>query len=93
MLDYPRAIGCDTNDRFPKFVPTEADVEEANALGFRDYILLHPTNAIATKRGIWPTEGWAALARALHERYDVPILLTGAHADEQINECDPPVSS
>jgi ADP-heptose:LPS heptosyltransferase len=51
-----------------------------------DYIILHPTNAIASKRGIWPTQGWAAVARALHEQFGVPIVLSGADSDKQINE-------
>ena len=29
LLDFARAIGCDTDDRFPRFVPTSADIKEA----------------------------------------------------------------
>jgi ADP-heptose:LPS heptosyltransferase len=92
LLDYARAVGCDTDDIHPRFVPTAEDVDEASReivrRGAHDgaFIVLHPTNAIATKRNIWPVEGWARLARALRERFRVPILLSGSNADIEINE-------
>ncbi|MBV8638035.1 MAG: hypothetical protein JO322_08100 [Candidatus Eremiobacteraeota bacterium] len=92
LLDYARAIGCDTGDTHPRFIPTPEDNDEAEALRVTlslskgNYIILHPTNAIASKRGIWPAEGWAAVARALYEKFRVPVLLSGSNADEQINE-------
>ena len=92
LLDYARAIGCTTHDTYPRFVPTESDVAEADqlrvtlSLSKGDYIILHPTNAVASKRGIWPTQGWASLARALLQKFGVPVLLTGADSDKQINE-------
>jgi lipopolysaccharide heptosyltransferase II len=92
LLDYARAIGCDTADIYPRFVPTASDTEEADrlrvtlSLSKGGYIIVHPTNAIASKRGIWPTEGWAAVARTLHEKFRVPILLSGADSDKEINE-------
>jgi ADP-heptose:LPS heptosyltransferase len=85
LLDYARALGCDTNDRIPSFVPTPEDQAEAEALGMTDFIILHPTNAVASKRGIWPTQGWAALARALPDRFDTTVLLSGAPGDAAIN--------
>jgi len=85
LLDYARALGCDTNARIPSFVPTPDDEREAAALGFDAYMILHPTNAIASQRGIWPTRGWAALARALTERFTCTVLLSGAPADTAIN--------
>lgn len=85
LLDYARAIGCDTSDRIPRFVPTREDEAEAAALGVNDYIILHPTNAIASRRGIWPTQGWAALARTLAESFDAAVLLSGAKGDAAIN--------
>lgn len=91
LLDYARAIGCDTSDRVPRFVPTLQDelvipsvVSEANVVE-GPYIILHPTNAIASQRGIWPTQGWAALARALADRFDATVLLSGAKSDVAIN--------
>lgn len=92
LLDYARAVGCDVHDTHPRFVPTATDSSEADrlrvtlSLSKGGYIIVHPTNAIASKRGIWPTEGWATLARTLHETLGVPILLTGADCDKTINE-------
>ncbi len=91
VLDYARAIACDTTDTAPHFTPTGADRTQAAALlqklnVFVDaYVVLHPTNAVAPKRGLWPTEGWAALARALRARFDMPVLLSGSTADAAIN--------
>ncbi len=91
LLDYARAIGCDTADRGPQFVPTPHDEDEANALlrelriAPANFTILHPTNAIAPKRGIWPLAGWAKLARAMQERFRSSVLLTGSKDDEQIN--------
>ncbi len=94
LLDYARALGCDTNDRIPAFVPTAEDIAEAESVILRcepkasleGQIILHPTNAIASQRGIWPTQGWAALARALAENFECTVLLSGAQADAAINE-------
>ena len=85
LLDYARVLGCDTNDRIPRFTPTPEDEREASALGMNDYVILHPTNAIASQRGIWPVQGWAALARALVEAFDTTVLLSGAKSDHAIN--------
>jgi len=91
VLDYPRAIGCDTSDAFPRFVPADADDAQARTL-MADlrlcadrFIIMHPTNAIAPKRGIWPVEGWAALATALRSRFGLPLLVSGSPADAPIN--------
>ncbi len=90
LLDYARALGCDASDRTPSFVPTERDREDADALiarlGTPRYTIVHPTNAIAPKRGNWPTKGWSALARALSERLDRPVLISGSPADRAIND-------
>lgn len=91
LLDYARAVGCDTDDHIPSFVPTPDDEMEANlviagATREGPYIILHPTNAVASQRGIWPTQGWAALARALAERFETTVLLSGAPTDVTINE-------
>lgn len=91
QLDYARALGCDAPDAVPRFQPTEADELECVTLRSErserlegPYLILHPTNAEATKRGIWPTQGWAALARALRERFDMPVLISGTTADASI---------
>lgn len=91
VLDYARALNCDACDTVPRFVPTDGDAAEAESLlaALRltkgEYVILHPTNAIAPQRGIWPVEGWAALARALHDEFEVPVLLSGSAADTEIN--------
>lgn len=90
LLDYARAIGCDTNDSAPRFVPAPQDEREAadlltalNVTSSR-FAILHATNAIAPERGIWPIEGWVALARAMQERLGARVLLSGAPADREI---------
>ena len=85
LLDYARTLDCDTNDLIPSFVPTPEDVAEAELLALDDFIILHPTNAIASQRGIWPVQGWAALARALAEAFDCMVVLSGAPGDAAIN--------
>jgi ADP-heptose:LPS heptosyltransferase len=90
LLDYARALGCDTKDRIPSFVPTAQDVEEAESVTLSlskgaDFIILHPTNAIASRRGVWPTRGWALLARELAGTFDAMVLLSGAPGDAAIN--------
>lgn len=89
LLDYARALGCDTADPLPRIVPTEQDGAQARALLGQmrvggPFLILHTTNAIAPRRGIWPLQGWIALARGLRERFDVPVLLSGANEDRAI---------
>jgi ADP-heptose:LPS heptosyltransferase len=83
LLDFARAIGCDTEDRRYRFVPTPEDEAQAAAIvaGHGDFILLNPCNAIASARREWPVEGWASLAAALQERYDATVLVSGSSAD------------
>ena len=84
LLDFARAIGCDTADRRYRFVPTLEDEAQARALLPHPGIILNPCNAVASERGIWPVAGWASLARALIERYDIPVAIAGAPADAPI---------
>ncbi len=92
LLDYARALGCETESAVPRFIPTDEDTSQAGALRAElhlpddGYVILHPANAIAAKRGIWPARGWATLARALRERFGVPVLLSGSSADQTVNE-------
>lgn len=94
LLDYARAVGCDTADRAYRFVPTAQDEREADALCVNlslskngsKFLLLNPCNAVASKRGIWPVDGWAKLANELNRRYDVPVLISGSPADAPV--CD-----
>jgi ADP-heptose:LPS heptosyltransferase len=90
LLDYARALGCDAPGAVPHFVPTETDEREAagilNGIAEKPFLILHPTNAVATRRGFWPTGGWSALARALLERFEMPVLVSGTDADRPIVE-------
>ncbi len=95
LLDYARALGCDTANAKPRFVPTESDehegrsVMERHGLERERFIVMHPSNAIASKRR-WPTMGWRRLARALRERFSLPVVVTGSAAERPIVEaiCD-----
>jgi ADP-heptose:LPS heptosyltransferase len=87
LLDFARAIGCDTADVFYRFVPTEQDERDAEALLAGDgFMLLNPCNAVASARGIWPLDGWATLARALRHRFGLRILVSGSPADVPMAE-------
>jgi heptosyltransferase II len=88
LLDYARAIGCDTRDRYYRLVPTNEDEREAGELREASgrFIILAPCNAVASRRRIWPPEGWAALGRALRERFDARVLVSGSPADAAIAE-------
>ncbi len=83
LLDYGRAIDCDTSDRQYRFVPTADDERKADELGARlgRFLILNPCNAVASRRGIWPLESWASLAIALREGFRARILVSGAPTD------------
>ncbi|MBV8531706.1 MAG: glycosyltransferase family 9 protein [Candidatus Eremiobacteraeota bacterium] len=88
LLDYARAIGCDTNDRRYRFLPTARDECEAGELsaGPEPFVILNPCNAVASRCDLWPLEGWAALAIALRNRFRARVLVTGSAADAPIAE-------
>ncbi|HEY6327613.1 MAG TPA: hypothetical protein VIW73_13995, partial [Candidatus Cybelea sp.] len=73
LLDFARALDCDTDDRQYRFVPTARDEREAAELeaAAGRFVILNPCNAVASARGIWPLEGWVSLARALRQHFDV----------------------
>ena len=90
LLDYARALACDTPDHQPRFVPTAQDdadataVLEKNALRSGEFFIVHPTNAIAPVRGVWPSIGWITLVKALQERFAVPVGVSGTSSDVPI---------
>jgi heptosyltransferase II len=88
LLDFARALGCDVNDGAYRFEPTPQDEREAEELaaGSERFVILNPCNAVASARGIWPREGWAALGRQLQARWDTAVLVSGAPADAPIAE-------
>jgi len=84
LLDFARALGCDATDRAYRFVPTPDDETAAHGVLPEPGIILNPFNAIASERGIWPVAGWAAVAQALLERFDLPVAVSGAPADAPV---------
>ena len=91
LLDYARAIDCDAVGAHPNLSPTAQDDRSAEELrrelsiARAEYLLLHPTNAIASERAVWPTMGWARIASALRRRFSMPVLLSGSAAEDRIN--------
>jgi heptosyltransferase-2 len=89
LLDYARAIGCDTADATPGFAVRD-DEREAAATLLRvhdvggEFYLLHPTRGLAAQRSRWPVEGFVALARRLVARDGVPVLVSGSPDDAGI---------
>jgi ADP-heptose:LPS heptosyltransferase len=89
LLDYARALGCDDAGAQPAFVPTDADRADADTLLQANavsgaFALLHPTRGLSAHRAQWPTEGLAAVARALAATHGLPLLITGAPDDAPI---------
>ena len=86
LLDYARALGCDTAERAYRFVPTPQDEREAGELGLdrSPFLLLNPCNAVASRRNHWPAAGWASLARTLRRRFGARVLLSGSAADARV---------
>jgi len=89
LLDYARAIGCDTKDTQPRFEIAAADEAAAND-ALRRYSMappfgmVHATCAATARRPYWPLEGWKALLRALQPRFSHPIIVSGSPADVEI---------
>ncbi len=94
LLDYARAIGCDAADHAYHFVPTAGDERDAETVAREaglsfdgspgGFVVLNPCNAIASQRGRWPVDGWGALATALQERFEAPIVISGGPGDVSI---------
>ena len=90
LLDYARALDCDTPDPVPTFVVTAVAREAiARALAAArvapSYVVLHPTRGISAIRDRWPTERFVALARALVAR-GFAVVVTGTNDDRPIAE-------
>jgi heptosyltransferase-2 len=89
LLDFARAIGCDTADAAPRFTVPDAaraslaaTLREAGVAG--RYIVLHPTRGIAASRERWPATRLAELARALGTAYGARVVVTGSADDRSI---------
>lgn len=88
VLDYARALGCDTGDAVPAFVPKPGHEHEADellaSLGVaHNFGIVHPANAIASRRA-WPTAAWTALARQAAAAFGTAIVISGGSEDSAI---------
>jgi heptosyltransferase-2 len=89
LLDYARAIGCDTSDATPVFEVDAAAEQNARALldaaGVRGpYAVLHPTRGITAARERWPAAPLGDLGRALVAAFGVPLVVSGAAPDAAV---------
>jgi ADP-heptose:LPS heptosyltransferase len=91
LLDYARALECDTEDTSPLFVVDDAARTSTRRL-LRgacidgDYAVLHPTRGIAAEGRRWPAPALAALGAALRESFGVRLVVTGTASDRAITE-------
>lgn len=90
LLDYARALGCDTSDAQPRVALGDDDRAEAGRLLERarvdgPFAILHPTRGI-TRSERWPSEPFARLVNALIERYEIPVLVSGSREDRPVVE-------
>ncbi len=90
LLDYARALQCDAADAVPSVRPTQGDLEQAQSV-LRDFhcendafVIVHPANAIASRRDTWPLQGWSALAAAVQRRFAIRVILSGSDDDRGI---------
>ncbi len=91
LLDYARALGCDTPDATPQFAVRDEEREAAQRLlRVHDvagaYHVLHPTRGLSAQRSRWPVDGFVTLAKRLVARDGVPVLVTGSADDAPVAE-------
>jgi heptosyltransferase-2 len=91
LLDFARALGCDTADATPRFVVSDAARGSvarllASAGVAEPYVVLHPTRGITAARERWPTARFAELARAIAATEGVRVVITGGAGDREIAE-------
>jgi len=89
LLNYARAIDCDTNDLQPSFPIRPEEEAQADALlapvvGGRSFAIVHPTCAVAPRRPVWPIDGWVSVVRGLEQQFGIPVLISGSAADRPI---------
>jgi ADP-heptose:LPS heptosyltransferase len=91
LLDYARALDCDTPDATPIFQLTSDDRIAGEVL-LRDadvrsgYLVIHPTRGISSRRPKWPVERLAALTRELSLRFGYPVVVSGGPGDSSVAE-------
>jgi ADP-heptose:LPS heptosyltransferase len=91
LLDFARAIGCDTPDATPRFeVPGSARASLGSLLAEAGiagrYVVLHPTRGVAALRERWPVTRLGDLARALGAAYGARVVVTGSSGDRTVAE-------
>lgn len=91
LLEYTRALGCETEQPWPVFGPREDEEAEAEALlrelGVSgEFMIVNPTSAAAPYRPHWPLEGWSEVVRRVTARYGLPVVLTGSPADVRLTD-------
>ncbi len=91
LLDFARALGCDTADASPRFAVTPEDRASAAGLLARagvatgePYVVLHPTRGISAARERWPIARLGELARALGEQQRARVVVTGGPQDRAV---------
>ena len=88
LLDYAKALHCETSDVRPQFPVTDEEISAADALlqsvGVGEFALLHATCSWSTKRPMWPLDGWLSGAQALQRRFGWPVLTCGSPTDAPI---------
>ncbi len=89
LLDFARAIGCDTTDAVPQFGFDAAAGDSARALladaGVTGaYAVLHPTRGISAARERWPAPPLGHLGQALAAAFGVPLVVSGNPADAAV---------
>ncbi len=89
LLDFARAIDCDTLDATPHFYVADAAratlAKTLAEMGVREpYVLLHPTRGIAAARERWPVARLGELARALRASFGARVVVTGGGDDRAI---------
>lgn len=90
LLDYARALGCDTSDAQPRINLNAEDRAEAQQLLDRaritgQFAILHPTRGIGRPQR-WPLQPFARMINALVERYELPLLVSGSREDRPLVE-------
>jgi len=91
LLDFARALGCDSVDGTPRFVVPPAAEESLRALvlsrGVRGpYVVLHATRGIAAARARWPATRMGELARALGDAERCTVVVSGGAGDRATAE-------
>ena len=93
LLDFARALGCDTADASPRFDVTQEDRASAAGLLARagigagePYVVLHPTRGISAARERWPVARLAALSRMLGARQRATVVVTGSPQDRAVSD-------